>query len=807
MTGTCSLPRALSMLHALLLQGLQRAALVSDARQEVKRDWPVSGVGADGAYKDCPCAKFVGNMSLASLFADSLEIQDGDTFIIRHDKVSTWTLPLDYGTNRCSDWDALGTTHEQCSADGSRPAWCEAKWCFVNPNICQRPWAVSSILPGLSYSYQTCGDLDFFLSPNMQTWNDSHPLYAFAFGHEAQRSPTSASKFLNLFLELAALVLDEAGIPLTAIRYRPKLSNSTRRATSSTYTGCVRDIGLGHLDLCIGDIWDTAERQSFGAASFIPVLSEKMRLVGPINIDEGESLRTMLWRPFSPFSENLWGMIVAVVAVVAFSMLAVEYGRPGSDFGHDGMLLSDIVKSLYISTTRFLNAEKTFQATTKSGRLIMVGYGIFVLIAIASFTAETASFLIQEKEQTEVTSIEAALGRSATICYSVGMQRLLESRHPRMKQRGVPVDSSAFEDFVDRMSSGQCKYSVVGELWPDISWEKGDHCNFKFLGSTILDFPTGYWVRDDLRNRFNYGVAGLRARGALGEVEMNYRTLSICKEHSSRFLQASDHREAKVVSNAKIDRRLQSDATVGETQDKPAEREPMWAHHMYGTACILGFCIALAVIIRIGEMCCSGISVHDKELIRDASYEVEQALHHHTHHWTACKLRARGIVNSFSTLGMDVAKSTQFVANLEMEAKRLLNIHGVEMQTVEVIKDKMLAIHEEIADVESKTTRLMSHAHDLLEMFVDLQYKDLGGQHPEVTHEPSHVGRSAGVADEHLRPTDPEDLGRRHPEVIDEPSPFGQSHDASVAKKYVSPVDLEGSTQTVRMAYKWPMSL
>ena len=49
------------------------------------------------------------------------------------------------------------------------------------------------------------------------------------------------------------------------------------------------DIALGNLDLCLGDLWDTAERRSFGTVAFIQVTSEDMYLVGRVEDNRGWS--------------------------------------------------------------------------------------------------------------------------------------------------------------------------------------------------------------------------------------------------------------------------------------------------------------------------------------------------------------------------------------------------------------------------------------------------------------------------------------------------------------------------------------
>merc|ERR1712224_710392 len=110
--------------------------------------------------------------------------------------------------------------------------------------------------------------------------DNTRAVYAFAFGTRAQSHPQSGAKLRDIFLEFANETLVRTGVAPQSIRYRNKLSNASRRKFGSTYTGCVHDISLGNLDLCLGDFWDTLERRSFGSASFIEVESQNMYLFG-----------------------------------------------------------------------------------------------------------------------------------------------------------------------------------------------------------------------------------------------------------------------------------------------------------------------------------------------------------------------------------------------------------------------------------------------------------------------------------------------------------------------------------------------
>jgi len=82
--------------------------------------------------------------------------------------------PLQHGWGQCTPWDA--NVPGECVDPGGgefesgQPDWCSATWCYVNASTCERSHQPSDLVyhdddapSGLSYSYETCGNLDTYL--------------------------------------------------------------------------------------------------------------------------------------------------------------------------------------------------------------------------------------------------------------------------------------------------------------------------------------------------------------------------------------------------------------------------------------------------------------------------------------------------------------------------------------------------------------------------------------------------------------------------------------------------------------------
>jgi hypothetical protein len=164
-----------------------------------------------------------------------------------------------------------------------------------------------------------------------------------------------------------------------------------------------------------------------------------------------------------------------------------------------------------------------------------IGYGVFVLIAIASFTASTTTYLISKATTSKHSDIEDVLAGHEFICYAGGMREILEMLHPKIKKYGVRFQNLEVETIIEVMRNGTCKYAVVGELWLQGAWQAGRHCDLKFVGSPIMTFPTGFWVNAELVPLMGWGIAQQRSEGQWAEAYSTFVGASKCQSNSRRL--------------------------------------------------------------------------------------------------------------------------------------------------------------------------------------------------------------------------------------------------------------------------------
>ncbi|CAE7556692.1 GLR3.4, partial [Symbiodinium pilosum] len=89
-----------------------------------------------------------------------------------------------------------------------------------------------------------------------------------------------------------------------------------------SYTACVHDVAVGHFDVCIADLWLTAERNRL--AYFLPPIRQDLfYLVVPRKVEE-VTFASYLERPFLPFTIDAWLGVFAFLCGLSIVLWIVE---------------------------------------------------------------------------------------------------------------------------------------------------------------------------------------------------------------------------------------------------------------------------------------------------------------------------------------------------------------------------------------------------------------------------------------------------------------------------------------------------
>eukprot|EP00662_Eupelagonemidae_sp_cell21_P034430 gene34430-10026_t len=313
------------------------------------------------------------------------------------------TAPRDYGAALCKAWDV---GRRQCARRGA-PQWCAASFCYVDPAHCTRPHSVSEMLPGLHYSYETCG--------NLNTYDDNRFASVAVDGAPVRIGlPTAPSSkpgwfyydstigaWDGVYVRFMDRVLRDVLNVSRAQMVKANATAHSRALFTSSFTACVHDVAIGEADLCVAPFMDTTQRRLMSQMS-APIDTDDIVLIIPTDGGVGAA-----WaKVFQAFTPSLWFSVIGVLAAAA--ALVSLFERDNSAVFPDRRLRHVLPTSAYLSVISLMSASVAHRPRTLPGHVTAVGLGFFILVVITGYTAQTVSFLLVQNTDVGATDIDDA---------------------------------------------------------------------------------------------------------------------------------------------------------------------------------------------------------------------------------------------------------------------------------------------------------------------------------------------------------------------------------------------------------------
>eukprot|EP00928_Gymnodinium_smaydae_P047487 TRINITY_DN31703_c0_g1_i1.p1 TRINITY_DN31703_c0_g1~~TRINITY_DN31703_c0_g1_i1.p1 ORF type:complete len:599 (+),score=26.85 TRINITY_DN31703_c0_g1_i1:1-1797(+) len=452
----------------------------------------------DGAFEGCPCRQ----IDVTALKVNSKQFDQ---------------VPDDYGSF-CFAWDDQGLGFSECNVDEPE-MFCLLPWCFVEATSCNRSYSASVAgIPDLVYSYQTCGspDLIYHRASSRTKNSSSYRAGLFANNGISSSQPSFVQPLYLSYITYARRLLHSMGIDPKQVKHRELSNTSAVLAQGSEYTACVNDLALRNIELCLGPFWLTAHRLSLGSAA-LPVGLDSL-YVWTKRSEKQESIWVLLQKPFSAFSWDLWGLLLGTVLFTAVTHALLENG---------------VLNTVRNPSSLFDNTYKSFLGWTGAGidstlyirpssRILAMGFSFFVMISAASFTANTATFLVRNVSKNDgVQSLEDAFGRGLSICYPQPVSQALEIQYPLLRNVGRVIPGSTAKT-VQAALGGSCDVFIGG------SWLVATQnvCGWQRVGQPVHHEDMGFFVSSDLALEASYHNAELMRLGErvmiLKEAEVPY---------------------------------------------------------------------------------------------------------------------------------------------------------------------------------------------------------------------------------------------------------------------------------------------
>jgi len=498
--------------------------------------------------EDCPCVDV--SSELASVSSKTCQLSNGEKGIKLGIEGQATCVPLSYGSSKCLQHDLIHD-YNACSLNTINetvvPAYCFRPWCYVNSTICMKDsfervyrsdsFPIDSGI-GLFYSYSTCNSTaddwleetskdpleGISIRANIPTYQvpmiykrDINGTILYDVGDEYYNNSVI---FEGVYPNFVAKLMKITNGDIANITYTHKSKASSLVHPTSPFSAAVQDIKDGLVDVSIGPFWITGQRLKM-AAFTIPVVYDKTFLVVP-RPNTKPSLHDQVVKVTAPFSLGVW-MLLCLIILMA-SLLSVWFTDRVEVATN---LLSDRRGTLGRMKNRLRRKKKAYArlalgsflekgtyffsagvdndpAESLAHKVLMFGFGFFILITVSAYVANLAAFLTRSMDV--VQSMDRAVAAGKIICAHPAVENELQIAWPKANfyfHQGGKEFIGMIEDY-DR---GLCDFLAVG--WEDTSMnlkftEMICDRNLAYTESLIIEMPVAFPVRSELASGFSY---------------------------------------------------------------------------------------------------------------------------------------------------------------------------------------------------------------------------------------------------------------------------------------------------------------
>lgn len=468
---------------------------------------------------------------------------------------TVYQYPMRYGLGACA-------THDDglapwCDDGDDAASYCAQEWCYVDADLCHDSvydYHASGVLPGrgLYYSYETCGgtdtaweDLQVTSYLAGQTVRVAIPALSYPdhYAVAADGTPISGERatinhtatYAGVYIDLYKAASELGGF---TIEWTTTSVGSLNNHDSS-WTACVDDVSKGLVDLCIGNFWTTQSRLAMTTFT-TPNDIDTFYMTVPRPKESSDFLDSFI-KPFAPFTLDLWLCIIAMVVVVGVIKTRISTGGAGAnDEDEDdrppqhnkpqqpkrpGQALLD---QLYHAIMAFLSGavdphEEGPKQDAAGPRLLNIGFGFFLLIVIASYTANLAALLSAKNLKTgSLNSMDDCIEQKCTLCVHSVMLGQMELAYGStgVKLMAYTTDSPA--GFAESARAPECDATMLDFYSFRVDIKSGDApflCDYYYVGSGLSWVPVAQPIRADLVNSVSFWLRSLVTSGEFSKMQ------------------------------------------------------------------------------------------------------------------------------------------------------------------------------------------------------------------------------------------------------------------------------------------------
>lgn len=458
----------------------------------------------DGNDPHCPCLQSVHNNT--QRFEEDASCLESNFVVDKFvNKQQTFCYPETYGVG-CDQHDL--NIAPFCDDDSSNnPSFCDRSFCYVDPEQCHSSnstYGKSMIYPDLYYSYSVCGEKDTFQDyiieselvgrtlkvgvpalhfPNHYRLNENEEAILFS-----EDINDGVGELKGIYIDF---LLELANSGNFEVEFHPVSRGSHLGPEWSAWSGCIFDVSRGLLDMCVGNFWETSLRRSVVTFS-TPLINEHFYMMVP-KPKVKDDVITQLALVFEPFTPSLWAVIVVATFLVGImytilgSKRRVTYGRRCIKFTP-----RDIATNIYFSWAELLQGADLSRVKNTAQRIVAIAWSFFILIIIASYTANLAAFLGNKKVFFEIKNVDDCMRKECVICYEQtdALDKTLSSTYPTLRRR--MYGNVTF--MAEMLKLDECDAILMSKYDWDLNPHLWLECDQIFTGDSMLSFNVAWPV-------------------------------------------------------------------------------------------------------------------------------------------------------------------------------------------------------------------------------------------------------------------------------------------------------------------------
>jgi hypothetical protein len=291
----------------------------------------------------------------------------------------------------------------------------------------------------------------------------------------------------------------------------------------SAMTRCAYEVKADAVDLCVGSIWETAERRNISAFTAMAAVDKMKLLTMPAGgMDAVYAHRpfdvSMLWVWALPFTWKVWVCAGAMTILAAVMLWVVEYGYhrdldgvyrltsecskpPEEPVNQDkSAVLSNL---FYASLLGVLHRPPIRPGTFRDfpndhivswgGRIVLYGYGIFVFLISSNYLAQWVKIWHSGGLPPHINfgAFDDVIEKNGIFCLLDPVYKEMAFKMPN-KKNVLPLD--AYGPVFEHLYKDRCQMAIVGQddyskfvLQSRVNFTVCDDSDDPYLLSTCLD--------------------------------------------------------------------------------------------------------------------------------------------------------------------------------------------------------------------------------------------------------------------------------------------------------------------------------